>query len=485
MFKFAPAGAVASMTDDVTLNTFTSAPDLGGLRRAVAATATAFFVNGLLFASWTAHIPQVKARLGLTDAGLGVALLGTPLGSVMAMVISARLLPWLGSRRMVLLCVTGYGAAGPLVGLAGSDTAPSGPALLFGALFLWGGFAGAMDVSMNTQAVTVERARGRPLMSGLHAFWSIGTFAGAGAGVAGVGLGLPLTIQLIIMGIPALAVTGWLARSMYPDARAPAPARPEPSARDTSGAEQAGAEQAGAEQAGAEQAGTGAAGKGSGSSGRATGRADGRRRGGAAVRVLSLPVLALGLIACASMLAEGASADWSAVYLRGTLGATATVAGLAYTAYSLTMVSTRLAGNRLLTRFRASRMLPVLAAVATAGIAGGLAAGQVGAAIVGFGLLGFGLALVVPTVFSAAGRLPGLHPGTAIASVSAFGWAGYVCGPPLIGALASATSLAGALGLLPVLTLVIVAATARSRVMRQPDPGPPGTPGGQEGELRA
>ncbi len=152
--------------------------------RPIAATAAVFFVNGLLFASWTVHIPQVKDRLGLTDAALGLALLGAPAGSVSAMVASARLLPRLGSKRMVQATLIGYCAAGPLVGLTGSLAG------LFAALYAWGAFQGALDVSMNTQAVAVERARGRPLMSGLHAWWTIGAFAGAGAGVLGVAIGL-------------------------------------------------------------------------------------------------------------------------------------------------------------------------------------------------------------------------------------------------------------------------------------------------------
>src|SRR5277367_3741300 len=85
-----------------------------------AATLAVFVSHGLLFASWTAHIPQVKDHLGLSDGVLGFALLGAPLGSVAAMLVVARLLPWLGSQRMVQICLLGYCLAGPLVGLAGS-----------------------------------------------------------------------------------------------------------------------------------------------------------------------------------------------------------------------------------------------------------------------------------------------------------------------------------------------------------------------------
>jgi hypothetical protein len=373
-----------------------------------AATFAAFISHGLLFASWTAHIPQVKDHLGLTDGTLGLALLGAPLGSVAAMMVAARLLPRLGSKRMVQISLLGYCLAGPLVGLAGSFAA------LFAALFAWGAFQGALDVSMNTQAVTVERAAGRPLMSGFHGSWSIGAFAGAGLGVLGVAAGIPLSPQLLLLAVPVLAVAGPLSLRMLPDPHAP----------------------------GSELS-----------------------RGRAVVR-LSAPVLVLGAIAFASMLCEGASADWASVYLRGSIGVSAAVAGLGYTAFSLAMVIVRLSGNRLLTRFSARTLLPVLAVAATAGFTAGLVLGAIGTVIAGFACLGAGLALVIPSVNSAAGRLPGLSPGTAIAMVSACGWTGFVFGPPIIGELASASSLTAALGILPVLTACIAVAAARARALR-------------------
>jgi hypothetical protein len=358
------------------------------------------------FASWTAHIPQVKDHLGLSDGTLGLALLGAPLGSVAAMLVVARVIPRLGSRRVVQISLLGYCLAGPLVGLAGSFAA------LIAALFAWGAFQGALDVSMNTQAVTVERAAGRPLMSGFHGSWSIGAFAGAGIGALGVAAGVSLTPQLLLLAVPVLATTGPLSLRMLPD-------------------------------------------PGIG----------GQHGGGRTAVRLSGPVLVLGAIAFASMLCEGASADWASVYLRGSVGVGAAVAGLGYTAFALAMVIVRLTGNRLQTRFRTGQLLPVLAVIATAGFTAGLLGGVPVTVIGGFACLGVGLALVVPTVNSAAGRLPGLSQGTGIAMVSACGWAGFVFGPPIIGELASASSLTAALGVLPALTACIAVATARVKAL--------------------
>jgi len=403
-----------------------------------AATVAAFVSHGLLFASWSAHIPQVKDHVGLSDGLLGLALLGAPVGSVAAMLVVARVLPALGSKRMVQISLLGYSLAGPLVGLAGS--LPE----LFAALFAWGAFQGTLDVSMNTQAVTVERAASRPLMSGFHACWSIGAFAGAGIGALGVAAGLSLTRQLLALAVPVLLIAGWLTMRMLPDPAAPAIGDYKSPGR------------------------AGAAGNR-----RMTGQPTPDRH--RAIR-LSRPVLILGAIAFASMLCEGASADWASVYLRGSIHVGAAVAGLGYTGFAMMMVLARLSGNRLLSRFRCERLLPVLAAVATAGFTAGLLAGGSVAVIAGFGCLGIGLALVIPTVNSAAGRLPGMSPGTAIAMVSAWGWAGFVFGPPIIGQLASATSLTVALGVLPVLTACIAAGTARALALRGCGAGPETNP---------
>lgn len=373
-----------------------------------------FFVHGLLFASWTAHIPQVKAVLGLTDGSLGYALLGAPVGSVLAMAAAAYLLPRLGSRRIVQVALIGYCAAGPLVGISAS------PPAFIAAFFLWGAFQGTLDVAMNTQAIAVEHASRRPLMSGLHGGWSLGSFAGAGLGALAVGAGITLTSQLLVLGTAALVAAGLLTIRMLPDAADPRANMQAEAPADS-------------------------------------------------VSRWSNGMVLLGAIAFASMLCEGAVADWAAVYLSGTLHARGVVPGLGYAAFGLAMLTVRLSGNRLLTRYRPNRLLPAFALIATAGFAAALIAARPAAALAGFACLGIGLASVVPAIFTAAGRIPGLHPGVAVATASACGWAGFVCGPPLIGRLATMVSLPAALGVLPVLTAFITLSTATAPALQPRD----------------
>lgn len=372
-----------------------------------------FFCHGLYFAGWAAHIPHVKAALGLSSGELGFVLLAAPLGVVLALAIAARLLPRWGSRRAVRGAVLGYCLSGVLVGLAPSA------GLLFAALFVWGAFQAVLDMAMNTQGIAVERRQRRRLMSGLHGCWSLGSFSGAGLGAAAVGAGISLTGQQVILSLPIVLAVGSLSLWMVDDVPAEMHHVPGGAAEPRP-----------------------------------------RRR-----LLFSRTILTLAAIAFAGLVCEGAAADWSAVYLRGSLGTSAGYAGLAYTAFSLTMVAVRLAGNRLTTRFRPEHVLPLLAALATAGTAAGLLVGTPIAGILGFACLGVGLGSIVPNTFSAAGRVPGAEVGAAVSTVAALSYSGFVFGPPLIGALSGLVTLRFALLLLPLLTAAITVLTARTQAL--------------------
>jgi MFS family permease len=370
-----------------------------------------FFAQGFIFASWTAHIPHIKDHLHLGDGSLGIALLGAPIGSMLAMLAVSRLLPRFGSRPVVRVALAGYCLTGPLVGLSTSLVT------FFGAFLLWGVFQGSLDVAMNAQAISVEARAGRRLMPGFHGSWSLGSLAGAGVGVLGVGLGWSLSEQLLIFAVPFLFVVGWLSTQMIADDRNPA----------------------------SDQV---------------------RDPGKSRWSLLQKSIVVLAAIAFADMFCEGAVADWTAVYLHGTLHTSVVVAGLGYAAYLLIMMTVRLLGNRVMNHFRVHKALPLLAMVGTVGLGAGLIINFPVSVLVGFMCLGAGLALVVPMVFSACGHIPNVHPGTAVATVSACGWTGFVLGPPLIGGIASLTTLRTALFLLPLLTAVVAAATGTARVLR-------------------
>jgi MFS family permease len=359
-----------------------------------------FFVHGMLIASWVAHIPQVKAHLGIGLGLLGVALLGAPIGSILAMSAAGYMVSRLGSRSVLRTGMIGYCLAGALLGVADDLVA------FFLAFMLWGVFQGTLEVAMNTQGVAVESAQRRPVMPMFHGSWSLGAMAGAGIGTAAVALGVSLTSQFLVLGVTALAALTILTSQLLPDDRT--------NLDHISVAE----------------------------------HPPGRGW-------LTAAVLILCAIALADMLCEGAAADWSAVYLRSSLRASGVIIGLGYTLYSLVMVATRFAGTRLLARWPRDHMLPSLTALATVGFAVGLAAHDTAITLLAFCCLGAGCALVIPTTYSTVVQTTSANPGRAVALVSGIGWVGFVAGPPLIGQIASATSLRFALTIIPVLTAFI------------------------------
>lgn len=369
-------------------------------RQAKRGVTAAFIAHGLVFSSWAAHIPRVKAELGLSDAALGTALFGAPLGSVVATLGSHWALRRWGSHRLIPVTVAGYAAAGTTVGLAGSGTA------LFGALALWGTFQGALDVAMNTQAATVERAARAPIMARFHGMWSVGTLVGAVIGAACVSAGIDLTAQLAVLGAVVLVVVGTLTRRLIPDAADAATA--------------------------------------------ASDRAGGKRAW------MTPTVALLAAVSFASFLCEGAATDWSANYLRNVVGAGPSVAALSYAAYTCAMVVTRFGAPRLHDRVSSRRLLPALALVAVVGMSATLATANAGVSVLGFAALGVGAALLVPTAFSAAYGAGGA--GSAIAIVAATGWLGYLLGPPLIGHLSGWVGLSAALVTIPVMMSIVAVA---------------------------
>jgi fucose permease len=372
-----------------------------------------FFVHGFLFASWTAHIPQLKQDLGLSDGVLGLALLGAPIGSVLAMAVAARILPRAGSRKTVRVALLGYCVSGPFIGLTGSF------GTFFVAFLLWGFFQGMLDVSMNTQAITVERFSGRVLMPGFHGSWSSGALVGAVTGASAVALGLSLSGQMLVLAVPCMLVVGWLSTRMLPDRQVADHAEPWRGGRDG-------------------------------------------RHG-----VFQGELVVLGGIAFADMLCEGAAADWAAVYLRNSMHAVPLVAGMGFAIHALAMLAVRLSGNRLFSRFAAHRLLPLLAVVATLGFAGGLVIDRPASVLAGFALLGAGLGCVVPMTLRAAGAVGDVSTGRAVASVAGCGWAGYVVGPVVIGAVASSTTLRTALFLIPLLTATVAVGTWTAKGVRR------------------
>jgi MFS family permease len=354
------------------------------LRSARVAVSTVFFVNGALIASWAPYIPRIKGDLDLSARSLGVVLLAMAFGAVAAMPGAGWMVERLGARATLAGAVAlGY------VALPFVLQAPNALALAV-VLVVMGAATGVTDVAMNANGAAVEHRYGRPILSSLHALWSIGAFAAAGVTALITATGAPAELHLLVASI-LLGAIGLAACARLMPAAERAAERPH-------------------------------------------GRARPSRR-----------VLGLTLIAFSSFLCEGAINDWGALYLRGPLGESAAIGAAGYAVFVGSMAVMRLAGDRLTARVGRASIVRSGGALAGAALVIALLVGHPVAAFVAFACLGVGLANVFPLVVSAAGRAP--VPGAAIAAVSTGGYAGALTGPPVIGFATDAASLPVALGL--------------------------------------
>ncbi|MEV4254592.1 MFS transporter [Spirillospora sp. NPDC049652] len=413
------------------------------LRSARRAVTVAFLVHGLAAAAWVARIPQIKEHLGLSAGTLGLALLGSPIGVVVSTRIAGRAVARWGSRAVVL--VSGTAAALTPVALGLSVNLP----MLVCALVLLGGSLGLMDVAMNAQGVAVERGYGRPIMSGLHGAFSVGSLIAAMLGAVAAHAHVPVGVHLSVLGVLFAALQlvgcrGLLDRSHphldeppHTDLSEALPAVP--SGKDDSAPADTDA------------------------SGGATRDRAGTRDGGGKGMGAGLLLALLGVIGLCSFVGEGAMADWSAVYLKESLGSGAGFAGLGYAGCAVAMTIGRLTGDRVVGRFGAVPVLRAGSLVACAGLGGGLAIGHPWAAVAGFTLFGLGVAVVAPVTFSAAGNLPGIPAAHGIARVTAVGYLGLLGGPPVIGFIAQGVGLPWALAVPAALSGMIVLLAGATR----------------------
>ncbi|GAT67612.1 MFS transporter [Planomonospora sphaerica] len=389
------------------------------LRRARNGAILTFVLGGLLCGSMTVRLPALSDKLGLSETSIGVTLLVWGLGALVTMQSMRGVMTRVGSRSVLRVGAPLCAAA--LVLLAFAPTFP----LLLAAAGLFGLAFGAVDVAMNAQGSTVERAHGRPLMNGMHAGWCVGAIAAGVVGTAAIAAGLSVTAHLVLVALAALPVLVAVSRSYLPD---PAP---EPAARD-----------------------------------------------GARHRMPPVVYL-LGAIAFCAFMVEGTIADWNGLYLRDTLGAPEAVAALGYPVFEVGMLLARLAGDRVRARFGARNMI-VLSGLATAAtFAVVITVPSAPVAVAAMFLVGLAVATVSPVAMSMAGEAT-RNPGPAIAQTGAMGYAGLLLGPVAIGFLSDLSSLRTALGGAVALGVLIAVAarflprtgvgTASAAPARSPEP---------------
>src|SRR5215469_13050300 len=442
-------------TSDEGRRCLSGAPQASGMHRARASAVAFFVVLGLADGVWLARIPAIKHGLNLSDGVLGVALLATPAGALLAAAVAGRLVDRFGSARPMPPAGVAVALLPVAFGLATSLAA------LMVALLAFGVAAGLLDVAMNAQSVRLERGYRRPLFTSFHACYSLGGLAGALLGGlfawAGVGAAPTFTAVGVPLALLALLASRGLLRGPETHGAAGSGAAGSTAAGDRGTTDRRPAE---GRSAGRYPAGEGAAGQST------------QDRAGAATqgRAASARIIALGLLAFCCLLGEGAAGSWSAVYLRDNLGTSAGFAALGYAAFSVMMAVGRLFGDRLVARFGPARVVSACGLVAAAGLGAGLISAAPAGALIGFALFGAGLSCTFPQLLSAAGNIASLPSGRGIARVAGSGYLGFLCGPVLIGGCASLAGLRLALGVPVILMLVVALGGAAARSAAGPAP---------------
>ena len=340
-------------------------------------TAMAFFLNGLAFGGWAAQVPRASERLQMDEGTLGLILLGMGIGAVAAMAFSGLMIARFGAGLLIRLSLVVFLASYIVL-----STAPT-LALFAAAVLLFGAAGGLMDVAINAYASDVEAHMGWRVMASFHGMWSVGGLVGAAATSYLLGVSSDLTQSLALSAV--VVVLFLTCQHNLIELRHHVHEK---------------------------------------SSQRL---------------VINRLTLIIALLAALAFSAEGAVRDWSALFLARDLEASNDRAAWGYAAFCATMAACRLSGDWMRVRFGERNVVVISGMIAIVGFILSIGFSDFTLAVAGFAMVGLGLSNIVPILISAAGR--DAAPGPSIAFVVSAGYAGFLASPPILGFIASQTSL--------------------------------------------
>jgi predicted MFS family arabinose efflux permease len=373
------------------------------VRKARIATLLMFLICGISVSAWAPMVPLAKQRTGINEAELGVLLLAMGAGAIVVMPFIGPVIQKTGSRKVIIASSVLAAMILPVLTLV--DT----PVTLGGALFLFGGSMGSLDVSMNAQAVVVQEEMKRPVMSSFHGMFSVGGLVGSVMFGALLMLSLtpPVAASIISVCLLIIVFTHYKYFLDHPP----------------------------------------------------------KENEKFSFRLPKGPVILLGIFCFITFLAEGALLDWSALFLRNHRGFAISTAGTGYAVFSIAMALMRFTGDNLVHKYSPEKIVFWGATLASLGLIIAVALPWQATTLLGFMLIGIGAANIVPVLFSAAGRADGKSPELALAAVTTMGYAGQLAGPALIGFIAHLSSLPLALGIMAApLFLVALSFIQRKKV---------------------
>ena len=361
------------------------------------ATSAFFFMQGVIFATWTNRIADIRTALKLSESDLGSILLALPLGQLITMPISGFLVSKFTSKKCVFVGSILYPMCLLLINSASSMTS------LFVALLCFGISANINNIAINTQAVLVEQMYGRQILGTFHGTWSLACIFGGLLTMLLIHFNIGITVHFtitIIYSLLTLAIFGRLLTN----------------ASDT--------------------------------------RQDPSDNG--KTRYLPTPfIIMLGAIAFGSMSCEGTMFDWSVIYFRDVVKLPDSISSIGYIAFMSMMATGRFVSNYFINKFGEINVLRVNGIMITSGMMIAVLFPYVVSAIIGFLMVGLGVSSVVPICYSSTRKSHRIPSGVAIATVCSIGFMGFLMGPPLIGYIAAATSLRMSFATMAVIGLIV------------------------------
>lgn len=351
-----------------------------------------FFIGGFGAATWAPLVPLLRERLQLTDDILGMLLLCVGIGSLLTMPISGSAAAKWGCRRVLMATAVGYAAVLLVLSQVQSLV------FLVPMILCLGAMMGAIDVVVNVLAVMVERNARKRVMSGMHAFWSIGGFTGAGIFSIWLNVGLNHFQSVVIAALIIMVLMGIFFRHLL--------------------------------------------------------ASGGEKHEGSMLVMPKGIVVFIGLAAFISFLQEGAMMDWGGVLLVTLKGMDMSMAGIGFTIFSAAMLLMRLSGDWIVGKLGGKIVTFGGALLACAGILLLVFAPYNWLLYSGFFLVGIGSANIVPVFFSMMGRQKEMPINQAVSAVSTLGYLGILAGPAVIGFVANISSLYVSFLLLAVLLLL-------------------------------
>jgi predicted MFS family arabinose efflux permease len=344
------------------------------------ATSVVFAVHGCVTGSFAARLPWIASHAGIGVGHLGLALVMPGIGAIVAMPLSGRLAHRYALRPLVGVTIVAWCASLVLPAL------PTSLAVLCVVLLVFGAAGGVADMAMNAEGVLVEKRFARSVMSSFHGFWSVGVLCGSAISALASHDGVDARPQFVVEALLLAVVGAAAARFLLDDPSSPETAPPPAYALPTK------------------------------------------------------PVILIGLVGLCAVFGEQAGTDWSAVFIKRDLGGSASAAALAVSAFAATMAAVRLLGDLVIRRLGPVRTIRLSGVCAACGAVTVVLARDLAVGLAGFALLGLGVAVVVPVVFAAAGRI-GPHPARSVAGVAGIAYGSGLVAPGVIGGIASVTSL--------------------------------------------